>query len=71
LEAHVRVQIPAYTDHWMRGDRYGEVLRVRKSAVHDHTRGRPDLMVLREIATVLLDKSRKTTRVILDDCQEV
>ena len=27
----MRVQIPAYTDRWMMGDRYGEVVKVTKS----------------------------------------
>ena len=29
----MRVQIPAYTDHWMRGDRYGEVVRIDRHIV--------------------------------------
>ncbi len=52
----MRVQIPAYRDSWMRGDRYGEVLRVTRS---------PDS---REVACVRLDISGKTIRVILTDC---
>lgn len=39
-----RVQIPAYMDHWMRGDRYGSVVRLFVQA---------DI----QFATVLMDKS--------------
>lgn len=69
----MRVQIPAYTDAWMRGDRYGEVVKtfrrrsdnagVRAALLTSATRGQPV-----EIAHVKLDKSGKTVRVILDDC---
>ncbi len=54
-----RVQIPAYTDRWMMGDRYGEVIRITRS---------PDS---REVACVKLDKSGKVVRVLLNDCTEV
>ena len=57
----MRVQIPAYTDRWMRGDRYGEV--VKKAA--------PNFIEGREVVHVKLDKSGKTIRVILEDCTEV
>ena len=59
----MRVQIPAYTDRWMMGDRYGVIVKVTKSRTPG-TRGD-------EIAHVKLDKSGKTVRVILDDCIEV
>lgn len=70
-----RVQIPAYTDRWMMGDRFGEIVKVSRQrprhAVraalltrHPHAKGQ-------EIAHVRLDKSGKTIRVILDDCQVV
>lgn len=59
----MRVQIPAYTDRWMMGDRYGDVVKVTK---HKH----PDEFKY-EIAHVKLDKSGKTVRVILDDCTVV
>ena len=52
-----RVEVPAYTDRWMMGDRFGVITKV--------SRQRP------EIAHVLLDKSGKTIRVILDDCREI
>lgn len=51
-----RVQIPAYTDRWMMGDRYGEVVKVT---------GR----IGEKIAHVRLDKSGKTVRVVYADCR--
>ena len=60
-----RVQIPAYTDRWMMGDRYGEIIKVSKGRM-DSDEIRPT-----EIAHVKLDISGKTVRVILDDCTEV
>ena len=62
----MRVQIPAYTDRWMMGDRYGEVIKTTRGKVHKNRWGEPE-----EIAHVKLDKSGKTLRVILADCQEV
>lgn len=62
----MRVQIPAYTDRWMMGDRYGAVTRTymqRNSLAPDCDP--------KEIAVVTLDKSGKTVRVILNDCTEV
>jgi hypothetical protein len=60
----MRVQIPAYTDRWMMGDRYGEVVRtwVQRPIGRDRDC---------TIATVKLDKSGKRTNVVLDDCTEV
>jgi len=59
----MRVQIPPYTDRWMMGDRFGEVVRVvNKTIRHD----RADRV--RDVAHVKLDKSGKTIRVLLDDC---
>jgi hypothetical protein len=57
-----RVEIPAYTDRWMKGDRYGEILHVTERVVN----GEPT-----HIAHVKLDKSGKTVRVVLDDCTVV
>ena len=57
-----RVQIPAYTDRWMMGDRYGEIVKI--------TKGRKG-MEREEVAHVKLDKSGKTLRFILDDCTPV
>lgn len=68
----MRVQIPAYTDRWMMGDRYGEIVKI--------TKARPALRARLltedprrysgtvEIAHVRLDKSGKTVRVVLADC---
>ena len=62
-----RVQIPVYTDRWMMGDRYGEVVKIRKAGnyldPHD-PRGRTLLVVK-------LDKSGKTVKVVADDCTYV
>jgi hypothetical protein len=58
----MRVQIPVYTDRWMRGDRYGEVVKITKSKM---------IGAKHEIAHVKLDVSGKTVRVILADCTEV
>ena len=70
-----RVQIPAYTDRWMMGDRFGDVVKVTRQKL---TPGKMALRAAlltenrfekdREIAHVLLDKSGKTVRVILADC---
>jgi hypothetical protein len=59
----MRVQIPAYTDRWMRGDRFGEIVKVTKAKskfLHD-----------KEIAHVKLDKSGTVYKVLLNDCTEV
>ena len=58
----MRVQIPAYTDRWMMGDRFGEIVsqtvkKVEGLRVH--------------VARVKLDISGKIIRVRLDDCTEV
>ena len=58
----MRVQIPAYTDRWMMGDRYGVVVKVIK--------GRKG-MEREEVAHVKLDKSGKTIRFIYADCTEI
>lgn len=58
----MRVQIPAYTDRWMQGDRYGEVVKT------EPCRGEPPQF---HILTVKLDKSGKRVRVNADDCTEV
>ena len=57
----MRVQIPAYTDRWMMGDRYGEVILERQE------RRTPR----RWLYLVKLDKSGKTVRVIAADCTVV
>jgi hypothetical protein len=66
----MRVQIPAYTDRWMMGDRYGEVVKTSTMKAHkEKGQHRPDDEV--EIAHVKLDKSGKTVRVILNDCEVI
>lgn len=59
-----RVQIPAYTDRWMMGDRYGEVVKFKKPRSFLDPRDPRNVL----IAYVKLDKSGKTIRVIYDDC---
>jgi len=54
-----RVQIPAYTDRWMMGDRYGVIVRITQDRYG------------KEIAHVRLDKSGFTVRVVLIDCISV
>ena len=69
-----RVQIPAYTDRWMMGDRYGEVLAVTKKRT-----GFPPYCFVSadakgtyiEVARVKLDKSGKIVRVFYADCTPV
>lgn len=62
-----RVQIPAYTDRWMMGDRYGEV--VTTVAPKNYLDPRDPRG--RTLYRVKLDKSGKTVRVVADDCTEV
>lgn len=68
----MRVQIPAYTDRWMMGDRFGEV--VKTSMQRPAQAVRASLLTRRpheprEIAHVRLDISGQMVRVILDDCE--
>jgi hypothetical protein len=60
----MRVQIPAYTDRWMMGDRYGEIIGMAKAPGQKRSSSP-------EIAIVQLDKSGKVVRVRFDDCIEV
>jgi hypothetical protein len=62
-----RVQIPAYTDRWMMGDRYGEVTKLAPGSTRDGA-SKPRNVT---IAYVKLDKSGKTVRVVYDDCTPV
>ena len=68
----MRVQIPAYTDRWIMGDRYGEVVKLSHrrpaNAVRAALLTKHRFAVDREVAHVKLDKSGKTVRVILADC---
>lgn len=59
----LRVQIPAYMDMWMRGDRFGTVMKITKPSPSKAWPKRS------EVAHVLLDISGKTVRVVLDDCE--
>ena len=61
-----RVQIPAYSDFWMMGDRFGEVVKTSKRIRGPQFLDEP--VTYEEIAHVKLDKSGKTVKVILDDC---
>ena len=63
-----RVQIPVYTDRWMMGDRYGEIVNItRRKGRAKNGPEDPDY----EVAHVKLDKSGKTLRVMFVDCTEV
>ena len=68
----MRVQIPAYTDRWMMGDRYGDVIKITRHKEHyvgvPSQRPRYDEY---EIAHVKLDKSSKIVKVVLTDCTVV
>lgn len=61
----MRVQIPAYTDRWMMGDRFGQVLKVYRKRNNAH--GEPE----KEVARVKLDLSGKVMLFWLGDCTEV
>jgi hypothetical protein len=63
----MRVEVPAHTDYWMRGDRYGEVVKILQKKVNldDGT------SIVREMIDVKLDKSGKIVRLRRDDCTEV
>jgi hypothetical protein len=52
-----RVQIPAHTDQWMMGDRYGEIVSLGRKF---HPRNNGKLMPARHRVKVKLDKSGKT-----------
>jgi hypothetical protein len=72
----MRVQIPAYTDRWMMGDRYGEVVKVTHHRPANAVRaailsGERWPKAAREVAHVKLDKSGKIVRVIFADCVPV
>jgi len=62
-----RVQIPAYADRWMIGDRYGEIVKISRSKTKANPWGEEPF----DIAHVRLDKSGKTMRYLLDDCTVV
>lgn len=62
----MRVQIPAYTDWWMRGARFGDVVKVTKYKPVAK-RGKED--PYKEIAHVKLDATGKIVKVMLEDCK--
>jgi hypothetical protein len=55
-----RVQIPAYTDWWMKGARYGEVVGYGWTGHGDNRR---------EVCKVRLDATGTVHRFIADDCE--
>lgn len=59
-----RVQIPAYTDRWMMGDRTGEIIKT--VTIISRAFMPPQEY---ELVDVKLDRSGKTVRVILADCE--
>jgi hypothetical protein len=61
----MRVQIPAHTDAWMRGDRYGEVTKTFTQEKVNHLGQTYE----RAMARVRLDKSHKIVIVRLDACE--
>ena len=66
---NTRVQIPAYTDAWMRGDRYGEIVKITKHRErYVGVESSRKIIENYELAHVRLDKSGKTMKFILDDC---
>ena len=66
----IRVQIPAYSDHWMKGDRYGELVKTtRQKATGIGRMLTSNASGMLDIAHVKLDKSGKTISFLLDDCE--
>jgi hypothetical protein len=63
MEDTMRVEIPAWTDQWIRGDKYGEVMRAK--VIEDGE------LEGTEMLYVKLDKSGKSIRVQADDCKVV
>lgn len=64
-----RVEIPAYTDTWMRGARFGEVVRVTEGGGYldpKDPRGRTLFLVRMDHPQI-----RRPIRVIADDCKFV
>jgi len=57
----MRVQIPAYTDRWMRGDRFGEVVKRLPAAPGE----------LCDRYRVKLDKTGDVRTFVADDCTVV
>jgi RNase P/RNase MRP subunit p29 len=55
-----RVQVPAYTDTWMKGDRYGKVVNVTMHRENNTP-----------YAHVMMDKSNRTIKFVADDCEPI
>jgi len=66
----MRVQIPAYTDRWMMGDFYGEVVKITRTKARYLTSDKSAAGPI-EVAHVKLDKSGKVMRFVLNDCTPV
>jgi hypothetical protein len=66
----MRVQIPVYTDRWMMGDRYGEVVKITTARKNRQVPSDTGFRQ-REVAHVKLDKSGKTLRFLFADCTVV
>lgn len=62
----MRVQIPVYTDRWMMGDRYGELIKLTQYKPRAKN-GAED--PYKELAHVKLDRSGKVIKVMFDDCE--
>jgi hypothetical protein len=66
----MRVQIPAYTDHWMKGDRYGDVVDTHMSRYPIRPIDGGEA-VITDVVRVKLDKSGKVRPFLLCDCEVV
>jgi len=69
-----RVELPAYTDHWMMGDRYGTIVNIskrRRTFPASASVSADDRGTYVNIAHVRLDKSGKTVKVVSDDCKDI
>jgi len=69
-----RVQIPAYADRWMMGDRHGVIDKVTRHRIGENWQHLPrgylvgDII---EVAHVKLDKSGRTVAYYLENCEVV
>jgi hypothetical protein len=66
-----RVQVPAWTDAWMMGDRYGTVVKVTELPGRLVGTPRVPFERARQIAHVKLDKSGRTKKFRSMDLEEV
>jgi hypothetical protein len=70
----MRVQIPVYTDRWMMGDRYGEIIKTTKQRKNFPPRAHvsaDNKGTYINVHHVKLDKSGRTIKVWADDCEEI